>query len=100
MFMAFELHRTVGSDTSLFLQVSIDLVRGDLLSPFLSQRSKFVDVLVFNPPYVPTDASEIGGCGIAASWAGGKDGMEVTNRLLPVLKVRFIELEVLLFPRF
>ncbi|KAG6371668.1 hypothetical protein JVT61DRAFT_9383 [Boletus reticuloceps] len=45
-----------------------------------------VDIILFNPPYVPTDREESvhaqGSAGIAGSWAGGLDGMEVTNRFL------------------
>jgi len=41
---------------------------------------------VFNPPYVPTSEDEVGaaqhGAGIAGSWAGGSDGMQVTDTLL------------------
>lgn len=53
----------------------------------LRQRIKGnVDLLLFNPPYVPTTGSEAADAqdeqGIAGSWAGGEDGMNVTNLLL------------------
>ncbi|EEB08779.1 prorein methyltransferase Mtq2 [Schizosaccharomyces japonicus yFS275] len=47
---------------------------------------KSVDILIFNPPYVPTETQEIPLEGtIAAAWAGGFDGMEVTSKLLDSL---------------
>merc|ERR1711915_264756 len=42
-----------------------------------------IDVLVFNPPYVPTEDEEISGNGIEISWAGGRDGRRVIDRALP-----------------
>lgn len=72
-------------------------VVGDLMSPL---RRSVVDVLIFNPPYVPTpelpslpslaDASiqpsfEGDSHLLALSYAGGSDGMETTNRLLNAL---------------
>lgn len=41
------------------------------------------DILIFNPPYVPTPASELLGDGISRSWAGGEKGREVLDMLLP-----------------
>lgn len=82
----------------------LSAVRGDLLGPL---RGAQVDVLVFNPPYVPTeelpvqDAGRLGTEGegglsasarferdsylLSLSYAGGKDGMEITERLLAAL---------------
>lgn len=51
-----------------------------------------VDLLLFNPPYVPTIMSEAeeaqDGRGLAGAWAGGHDGMDITQRVLNSLKVR------------
>lgn len=56
-----------------------------------------VDIILFNPPYVPTDTEEIlsaqNDCGISGSWAGGADGMEITNRLLRDVEVMKIMME-------
>jgi len=45
-----------------------------------------VDVLLFNPPYVPTVPEELEsaqeGKSLEGSWAGGADGMQLTNELL------------------
>ncbi|KAI1107820.1 putative methylase [Jackrogersella minutella] len=74
--------------------------QGDLVAPL---KDKLVDVLIFNPPYVPTpelpkqpgladlphmdtkpsfdDDSYM----LSLSYAGGKDGMETTDRLIKSL---------------
>lgn len=90
--------------------VFLGAVRGDLLVPL---RPGSADVLVFNPPYVPTDelpaqddtrlaaaGEEEGGSGatmsasarfdrdsylLSLSYAGGRDGMEITDRLIEAL---------------
>jgi release factor glutamine methyltransferase len=72
-------------------------ILGDLTTPL---RSGMVDILIFNPPYVPTpelpslpdSASRISQPSfeedshfLALSYAGGADGMETTDRLLDAL---------------
>ncbi|TFJ88734.1 hypothetical protein NSK_000303 [Nannochloropsis salina CCMP1776] len=59
-----------------------EILQADLLAPLLPRLLHSVDLLVFNPPYVPTPTSEVGSYGIEASWAGGKDGREVLDRIL------------------
>mmetsp|Transcript_9336 Transcript_9336/g.14958 ORF Transcript_9336/g.14958 Transcript_9336/m.14958 type:complete len:166 (+) Transcript_9336:3-500(+) len=60
-----------------------DVVVCDLLMPFKHRLKNKVDLMLFNPPYVPTPSSEIKEGGLAAAWAGGSRGREVLDRLLP-----------------
>mmetsp|Transcript_43599 Transcript_43599/g.92683 ORF Transcript_43599/g.92683 Transcript_43599/m.92683 type:complete len:300 (-) Transcript_43599:53-952(-) len=55
----------------------------DLASDVLYLLDKKVDILIFNPPYVPTPDEEVGSDGIEASWAGGTNGRVVLDRALP-----------------
>lgn len=80
-----------------------NILRADLTSPF---RPGTIDMLIFNPPYVPTEAlpdqsqyqndqeptEQTRGANferdshlLALSYAGGADGMETTDRLLAQL---------------
>ena len=70
------------NDAATFIQ-SIEFVECDLATPLLDDCEGAIDVLVFNPPYVPTEDSEITGNGIEISWAGGTDGRIVIDRALP-----------------
>lgn len=51
-----------------------------------------MDLLIFNPPYVPTEDQEVENAQseakIAGSWAGGAVGMDVTDCLLAQAPVR------------
>ena len=58
----------------------VDVIQGDLLTCI----HRGIDVVIFNPPYVTTPDSEVGH-GIAASWAGGRDGRLVIDRLLATM---------------
>ena len=65
---------------------SFDILRMSLLDSF--RLSLQVDVIIFNPPYVVTPSEEIEAKEwIVKSWAGGQDGREVTNLVLPLIKV-------------
>jgi release factor glutamine methyltransferase len=64
---------------------AVEFVRCDLASPLLARLQGQVDVLLFNPPYVPTPDEEVAGCGIESSWAGGHNGRRVIDRFLPQL---------------
>ena len=68
------------------MQTILDITLSDLGSCFISGT---VDVLVFNPPYVPTPSDEVGSHGIEAAWAGGTDGREVIDKFIPIMKVRY-----------
>jgi release factor glutamine methyltransferase len=63
-------------------------------SALLPRLNHQVDVVLFNPPYVPTmseeaqNAQQVGS--LSGAWAGGQDGMRVTNFFLDQVEVRFI----------
>ncbi|KAF9786059.1 S-adenosyl-L-methionine-dependent methyltransferase [Thelephora terrestris] len=64
----------------------VDTIHTSLTRPLSSRLRNSVDLLIFNPPYVPTESTESQEGQkhgqISGSWAGGFDGMEVTNTLL------------------
>lgn len=61
----------------------LEAVQCDLLSAVVPRLQHFVDILIFNPPYVPTPDDEVGSTGIEASWAGGVKGRRVVDRAIP-----------------
>lgn len=66
---------------------SIEPVRTSLVQGLLPRLKNSIDILCFNPPYVVTTHEEVGSMGIEAAWAGGIDGREVIDELLPLVKV-------------
>jgi len=67
-------------------KIPIQPILASLASPLSLRLRHAVDILIFNPPYVPTysDEADIAQyhAGIGGSWAGGTDGMQVTTTLL------------------
>ncbi|KAJ7225892.1 S-adenosyl-L-methionine-dependent methyltransferase, partial [Mycena pura] len=68
-------------------KVSLDLVNADLAHPLLARLQNRVDIILFNPPYVPTVPDEASTSqterDIGGAWAGGADGMQVTDLFIP-----------------
>lgn len=86
---ATDINRDAVRITNMTAQVNgigkeiLECVNCDLASPLLESLRHTCDVIIFNPPYVPTPNAELDDDGIQASWAGGKDGREVIDRAIP-----------------
>jgi len=59
--------------------VTVRTVRGDLLAAVPGER---FDVIVSNPPYVPSVEEELPGAGASRAWEGGHDGRVFLDRLI------------------
>lgn len=68
----------------------IEPIRTSLVDGIMPRLKNRIDILCFNPPYVVTTHEEVGSLGIEAAWAGGIDGREVIDQLLPLVKVECI----------
>lgn len=64
--------------------VHAELITTDIASGLERRLTRLVDVMVVNPPYVPTPEDEVGRDGIASAWAGGENGRSVIDKILPV----------------
>ncbi|WCJ26223.1 Ribosomal RNA small subunit methyltransferase C [Euphorbia peplus] len=64
--------------------VDAELIATNIASGLETRLEGKVDVMVVNPPYVPTPKDEVGCKGIASAWAGGENGRRVIDRILPV----------------
>ena len=70
----------------------LDVIHGSFADALAERLRHSVDLLVFNPPYVPTTIEELDAAkaraSLAGAWAGGQDGMSVTDLFLPSVSVR------------
>ncbi|KAL5547859.1 hypothetical protein UlMin_003090 [Ulmus minor] len=64
--------------------VHAELICTHVASGLEKRLAGLVDVMVVNPPYVPTPENEVGCEGIASAWAGGEDGRSVIDKILPI----------------
>ncbi|CAO2838149.1 unnamed protein product [Amaranthus hypochondriacus] len=74
----------VTSETLTSHGVHAEVMLMDIASALEDRLAGLIDVIVVNPPYVPTPEDEVGCDGIVSSWAGGEDGRSVIDRILPV----------------
>ncbi len=63
----------------------VHLLRTSLLDALSRRAAGLLDLIVFNPPYVPSPDDELGHTNITASWAGGAIGTCVLEDLVPQL---------------
>jgi methylase of polypeptide subunit release factors len=66
------------------------VIQGDLLDSlnrFITQGGGGIDVLVFNPPYVPTSEDDTWAGDLGFAWKGGGQGMQTTWKVLDNLNV-------------
>ena len=70
----------------------IEAIRTSLLSALRPRIDGKVDVLLFNPPYVPTEEEEEtmaqSNAGIEGAWAGGETGTRLVDELIDGGEVR------------
>ena len=67
-----------------------DCIQGDLLT-CIRPATDLLDVFLFNPPYVPSESSELDQKNsISLAWAGGHLGREVIDRFLPQVAKRLV----------
>ncbi|CAI9099139.1 OLC1v1035916C1 [Oldenlandia corymbosa var. corymbosa] len=74
----------VTSETLKAHGVHAELINTNIASGLEARLAGLVDVMVVNPPYVPTPEEEVGCEGITSAWAGGENGRTVIDKILPV----------------
>ena len=70
---------STAAKTAKINDFKVDILHMNFIDGLLDRR---IDVLIFNPPYVPTPNEEVAGNGIVISWAGGEDGRVVIDKFV------------------
>lgn len=75
--------------TGIANKVHLSPIRSHLLKALQAKCRGKIDLLLFNPPYVPTTPEEVEAAQrrqlIEGSWAGGGDGTRLLDELIPIL---------------
>lgn len=86
-YLATDINPHAVSVTSKTLEahgVHAEVICTNIVSGLERRLEGSVDVMVVNPPYVPTPEDEVGREGIASAWAGGENGRSVIDKILPI----------------
>jgi len=59
----------------------LNIIQCNLADPLIDRLSLKVDLIIFNPPYVPTETSDVKEV-IERTYAGGKQGIEVIEKAI------------------
>ena len=59
----------------------LNIIQCNLADPLIDRLSSNVDLILFNPPYVPTETSDVKEV-IERTYAGGKQGIEVIEKAI------------------
>jgi release factor glutamine methyltransferase len=83
---AVNLTKSNYSKNKNLIKGSFEVRKGDLFKPI--KDKEIFDVIIFNPPYLPTKRNElIGGSGwFDAALSGGIDGLKITKNYIDKLK--------------
>eukprot|EP00948_MAST-09A_sp_MAST-9A-sp1_P004062 g4062.t1 len=74
-----------------------EVILSDLLSGLRFRGAWCPQIILFNPPYVPTPSEEVSLSGLSAAWAGGQDGREVIDRFLKEKGIALIKEGAILY---
>ncbi|XP_039126938.1 methyltransferase N6AMT1-like [Dioscorea cayenensis subsp. rotundata] len=79
-------HATRVTQRTLYAHgVHAEVINTDIASRLQKRLVGMMDVIVVNPPYVPTPEEEVNCEGITSSWVGGYNGCTVIDKIFPVV---------------